>query len=209
MWNEASAKPCTRILFLQLLLGVLLLGGVFLLAVNEDIAATQRTMVNTVNYVKEQCNRYSRIGLADESKSLMRIVESANQTAHRLEETTRPVSADFLHTCMKDCYVSGILLLDEAGNITAASEAADMAAFVHENLDSEALQNTDKGNQHIPKQFSGEKHAQKAVEHLLWCRQKVGTKNLCAAKQKPNRKQDKDAEKRRKCRMYFYHIILL
>ena len=78
MWNEASAKPCTRILFLQLLLGVLLLGGVFLLAVNEDIAATQRTMVNTVNYVKEQCNRYSRIGLADESKSLMRIVESAN-----------------------------------------------------------------------------------------------------------------------------------
>ena len=142
MWNEASAKPCTRILFLQLLLGVLLLGGVFLLAVNEDIAATQRTMVNTVNYVKEQCNRYSRIGLADESKSLMRIVESANQTAHRLEETTRPVSADFLHTCMKDCYVSGILLLDEAGNITAASEAADMAAFVHENLDSEALLNT-------------------------------------------------------------------
>ena len=142
MWNEASAKPCTRILFLQLLLGVLLLGGVFLLAVNEDIAATQRTMVNTVNYVKEQCNRYSRIGLADESKSLMRIVESANQTAHRLEETTRPVSADFLHTCVKDCYVSGILLLDEAGNITAASEAADMAAFVHENLDSEALLNT-------------------------------------------------------------------
>ena len=104
MWNESSAKPCTRILFLQLLLGVLLLGGVFLLAVNEDIAATQRTMVNTVNYVKEQCNRYSRIGLADESKSLMRIVESANQTAHRLEETTRPVSADFLHTCMKDCF---------------------------------------------------------------------------------------------------------
>ena len=142
MWNEASAKPCTRILFLQLLLGVLLLGGVFLLAVNEDIAATQRTMVNTVNYVKEQCNRYSRIGLADESKSLMRIVESANQTAHRLEETTRPVSADFLHTCVKDCYVSGILLLDEAGSITAASEAADMAAFVHENLDSEALLNT-------------------------------------------------------------------
>ena len=142
MWNESSAKPCTRILFLQILLGVLLLGGVFLLAVNEDIAATQRTMVNTVNYVKEQCNRYSRIGLADESKSLMRIVESANQTAHRLEEATRPVSADFLHTCVKDCYVSGILLLDEAGNITAASEAADMAAFVHENLDSEALLNT-------------------------------------------------------------------
>ena len=66
MWNESSAKPCTRILFLQLLLGVLLLGGVFLLAVNEDIATTQRTMVNTVNYVKEQCNRYSRIGLAPE-----------------------------------------------------------------------------------------------------------------------------------------------
>ena len=95
MWNEASAKPCTRILFLQLLLGVLLLGGVFLLAVNEDIAATQRTMVNTVNYVKEQCNRYSRIGLADESKSLMRIVESANQTAHRLEETTRPIKSGY------------------------------------------------------------------------------------------------------------------
>ena len=57
MWNESSAKPCTRILFLQILLGVLLLGGVFLLAVNEDIATTQRTMVNTVNYGKEQCNR--------------------------------------------------------------------------------------------------------------------------------------------------------
>ena len=83
------------------------------------MAETQHILATTASYIKEQCNRYSRIGLADESKSLMRIVESANQTAHRLEETTRPVSADFLHTCMKDCYVSGILLLDEAGNITA------------------------------------------------------------------------------------------
>ena len=116
MWNKSSAKPCTRILFLQILLGVLLLGGVFLLAVNEDIAATQRTMVNTVNYVKEQCNRYSRIGLADESKSLMRIVESANQTAHRLEEATRPVSADFLHTCVKDCLSGGGAALAEPEN---------------------------------------------------------------------------------------------
>ena len=40
-------------IFLQLLLGVLLLGGVFLLAVNEYITTTQRTMANTVNYVKE------------------------------------------------------------------------------------------------------------------------------------------------------------
>ena len=142
MRNKPSTKSSTRILFLQLLLGVLLLGGVFLLAANEDITTTQRTMANTVNYIKEQCNRYNRIGLADESKSLMRIVESANQTAHRLAETTEPVSEDFLHTCVKDCYVSGILLLDEAGNITAASEDADTAAFVHENLDSEALLDT-------------------------------------------------------------------
>lgn len=63
-----------------------------------------------------------------------------------------------------------------------------------------------KGNQHIPKQFSGEKHAQKAVEHLLWWRQKVGAEYLCAAKQKPDRKQKEDAEKRHKCRMYFFHI---
>ncbi len=139
---QVLAQPSTRMIFLQLLLGVLFLGGVFLLSANEDITATQRTMANTVSYVKEQCNRYNRIGLADESKSLMRIVESANQTAHRLAETAEPVSEDFLHTCVKDCYVSGILLLDETGTVTAASEDADTAAFVHENLDSDALLDT-------------------------------------------------------------------
>ena len=51
-------SPVRVSFFLQLLLGVFAFwAAYFLLAVNEDIAATQRTMVNTVNYVKEQCNR--------------------------------------------------------------------------------------------------------------------------------------------------------
>lgn len=36
--------------------------------------------------MKEQCNRYDRIDLADETKSLMRVIQSAGQIAHELEE---------------------------------------------------------------------------------------------------------------------------
>lgn len=36
--------------------------------------------------MKEQCNRYDRIDLADETKSLMRVIQSAGQIAHELEK---------------------------------------------------------------------------------------------------------------------------
>ena len=65
-----------RLLYtLEVLLGVILMGGVFLIAVHVDVRSAKRTLTSTVSYIKEQCNQYERLNLASETKSMMRIIE--------------------------------------------------------------------------------------------------------------------------------------
>lgn len=62
-----------RLLYtLEVLLGVILMGGVFLIAVHVDVRSAKRTLTSTVSYIKEQCNQYERLNLASETKSMMR-----------------------------------------------------------------------------------------------------------------------------------------
>lgn len=76
-----------RLLYtLEVLLGVILMGGVFLIAVHVDVRSAKRTLTSTVSYIKEQCNQYERLNLASETKSMMRIIESAHQIDHALTE---------------------------------------------------------------------------------------------------------------------------
>lgn len=99
---------------IQLLVGLLLLGTVFLIVTRSDFVNAQRSMIETVRYVKEQFGRYNRIDLASETKSLMRIIEGAQSTASRLAEGT---GTEKLSDYAQVGSLSGILLLDENGQI--------------------------------------------------------------------------------------------
>ena len=80
--KRKADRVSIRILHIEVLLGLVLAVGVFLTAAHLDMEAAHQMMMTTAQYVKEQCNRYDRIDLADETKSLMRVIQSAEQIAH-------------------------------------------------------------------------------------------------------------------------------
>ncbi len=73
-------------------------------------------MMATTQYVKEQCNRYNRIELADETKSLMRVIESVGQIARQLAKDAKKARRS-RSLCADQAYVSGLMLMDETGNV--------------------------------------------------------------------------------------------
>mgnify|MGYP001015795244 FL=1 len=110
-----------RLLYtLEVLLGVILMGGVFLIAVHVDVRSAKRTLTSKVSYIKEQCNQYERLNLASETKSMMRIIESVHQINHALTENgtdAGAVTTEMLEQWARDSYVTGVLLLDENGKV--------------------------------------------------------------------------------------------
>lgn len=68
--KRKADRVSIRILHIEVLLGLVLAVGVFLTAAHLDMEAAHQMMMTTAQYVKEQCNRYDRIDLADETKSL-------------------------------------------------------------------------------------------------------------------------------------------
>ena len=129
-----------RLLHIEVLIGVLLLGGVFLAVTHSDMVSARQLMVTTVQYVKEQCGRYNRIELASETKSLMRVLESANQIARQLEEDAERNADRLPEQYAQMSYVSGLLLMDENGRVvTAYHENGEAPEKLDEYLDSSAL----------------------------------------------------------------------
>ena len=143
MHNKHKKPTWKRTIFIQLALGLALIAAVALVAVQADMAATQRLLATTANYIKEQCNRYARIELASETKSLMRIIESGKQIAYQISESGGDLGESALKTYADESYVSGVLVLDEAGStVSEYHEEGQIPDEVAGALDSPALLNT-------------------------------------------------------------------
>ena len=126
-----SAGRRTKIWPFELLIGFLLIGGVFLIATHIDMSNTEKHLSATVNYIKEQCNSYDRMNLASETKSLMRVIQSAQQIQRELTymETLDPsfvLDEEILETCARDNYVTGVMVLDKQGNARAEYHLDDL-----------------------------------------------------------------------------------
>lgn len=75
--KKSSVYLSYRILALEIVSGIILLCVAFWISIHADIFNAGQRLSSTVNYVKEQCNNNQRMELASETKSLMRIMESA------------------------------------------------------------------------------------------------------------------------------------
>lgn len=115
--KTAENSASKRYIWAQLLVGLILLSVVTCIAVRSDMTAAQHTLLTTTDYIKEQCNRYARIELATETKSLMRVTESGKIVSHMLREEGGLRDGNSLKEYADTAYVSGVLLLDAQGNI--------------------------------------------------------------------------------------------
>lgn len=144
-----SAHRYRRLWQLEVLIGLLIVGSTFFFATRKDMSEAEAHLSSTVNYVKERCNRYTRIELASETKSLMRIIQSVQQLQNKIyyEKQMSPsfkINETFLGKCAKDTYVSGIVILDAKGAVKMQYQVDTVAsAEVEEYLDTEVLLSTE------------------------------------------------------------------
>ena len=148
--KEKTTGKRIRLWPLEALLGILLIGGVFVIATNADMRETERHLSATVSYIKEQCNQYNRMNLASETKSLMRIIESARQVERQLTfeqelDETFAIDEKALEACVRSSYVTGALLLDPKGNVQAEyCEEFEKPEELTASFDTETLLDTAK-----------------------------------------------------------------
>ena len=123
--REAGHKHHIGISYLiEVVVGIALMLGVFAGASNHDMAATKERLSGTISYIKEQYNQHKRLSLASETKSVMRMIESAHQIDMQLVKrpgnSAETVDDSTLELCAKNCYVSGIYLLERDGTVAAS-----------------------------------------------------------------------------------------
>lgn len=91
----------------ELMAGIVLLVIVSVTSVHFDVKTTQTRLMDQINYIKQQCNNELRLDIASETKSLMRIIESAELYA----------TNETMEAYVTNSYLSGIVFLDVNGNV--------------------------------------------------------------------------------------------
>ena len=136
--KSKADRLSVRLVHMEILLALALLGVVFLTAVHSDTVSARQQMATTIRYIREQCNRYNRIELASETKSLMRVMESVGHIARQMAadgEESAPLSE-----YAQMGYVSGLIVMDETGFVLSDYHGTGEAPRqLGEYLDSPAL----------------------------------------------------------------------
>ena len=136
--KSKADRPSVRLAYMEILLALALLGAVFLTAAHSDMVSARQQMAATVQYIREQCNRYNRIELASETKSLMRVMESVGQIARQMEADggARAPLSEYAQAG----YVSGLVVMDETGRVLSDyHETGEAPRQLGEYLESPAL----------------------------------------------------------------------
>ena len=143
--KKSSAYLSYRIWALEIVSGIILLCLAFWISIHADISNAAQRLSSTVNYVKEQCNNNQKMELASETKSLMRIMESAEYINWNLASDMEKSGFEepdqtLLENYAKESYVTGILLLSPQGAVEQEYHTDERNVWdLYENIDAEAL----------------------------------------------------------------------
>ena len=80
-------------------------------------AQTRAQLGNTIDYVKEQCTTYTRYNAAAVTKSLMRIMDNAQQVNRNIGYEGSAVDEERLRFYAQEQRLTGIILLDTDGSV--------------------------------------------------------------------------------------------
>ena len=137
-----------KMLPLEVMMGIILIAASFVVATRIDMSKAEKKLVNTIDYMKNQCNDSQIRDMASEGKSLLRVTESIEQIRWRLEydlETQKEdrLSDSILKSYVEDSYLAGLILLDSDGNITDGYDSTDFGCDAIMNMvDTSAIMDT-------------------------------------------------------------------
>ena len=108
-----------KIIPLEILAGLLVIATVFAVGAHADMTAAKAQLSSAADYIKQQCNSNQMHDLASESKSLIRVSESIDTIKMRLKYENRDgvTEEELLSGYAKDCFLSGIIIMDENGDV--------------------------------------------------------------------------------------------
>ena len=102
------------------LLFVLLMGSVITLSARTDLVSAERHLFNLVDYTSKQCDAYRMSIMASETRGLIRLIDEVKQAARDIQYLDGPTDKNMLRGMTLDHYLSGILLLDRAGEVVVS-----------------------------------------------------------------------------------------
>ena len=118
--KKARRKERGTFYFAAALLFVLLMGSVITLSVREDLADGERHLFSLVDYTSKQCDAYRMSIMASETRGLIRLIDEVKQAARDIQYLDGPTDENLLRGMTLDHYLSGILLLDRAGDVVVS-----------------------------------------------------------------------------------------
>ena len=101
-------------------MGVVVFGLAFLYFFQMNKAQVETLLLNTINYVREQCSIYTRYNNASESKSLRRAIESNRLVSINIANKLKSggeLDSDLLKKSIEQLWLDGIILVDAEGNL--------------------------------------------------------------------------------------------
>lgn len=125
--KESATRVARRDRMIRIVAGIVIVFVSWFISSRTDLSSAERSLIATTSYIKEQCNRFVRIEMATETKSLIRVTESCNQVAYMLADNTSEEDGETLKEIADKVYVSGIVLLDKKGKITSQYHDAGSA----------------------------------------------------------------------------------
>lgn len=148
MRKNNRVVPWKTMIPLEIFVGLLIMIGTFVIAANADMNKKETELLNTVEYMRTQCNDSVIRDLASEAKSLVRVTESIEQIRFRLEygaETQKKngLTDGVLKSYARDSYLHGLILLDTEGNVEAQYDSSGLGCQrVLQMVDKDSLMDT-------------------------------------------------------------------
>lgn len=118
--DKASIKKGIRFWSVGLLGGLLVMLGASLYFIDHEKKEAEVRLYETAEYVKVQSSSVTNYNEASESQALLRLIESVRQVGLNLKaekETGRSTEDALLQQNIRGLWLSGILILDEKGEI--------------------------------------------------------------------------------------------
>lgn len=128
MENKKRFFSWNHLLPMEIIGGLIFLVIVFFIGSSSDMSSAGKHLTNIVSYLKLQCNNDQLRSLASESKSLIRVSESVETIRWHLEYEDADDDSQSLRLVdyARDCFLSGLILLDGDGNVQASCDTANV-----------------------------------------------------------------------------------
>ena len=118
--NKNPARMGKRFWVFSVVAGLCILGISITYFYQVNKMQAEEKLEDTMNYVKVQCSTYTHYNEASESKSLLRMIESARQVSKNIAleiETGKRLNQELLEESTKQLWLSGIIVLDTNGEV--------------------------------------------------------------------------------------------